>query len=78
MALSDVDLTVNLYTEGDKFFDLLKAAIRDWQGDGGMNGNEPVMPWNSTVAAWRPCAPTWKKPGPGPKGDSSPNRTSAS
>lgn len=35
MALSDVDLTVNLYTEGDKFFDLLKAAIRDWQGGWG-------------------------------------------
>ncbi|NLW07904.1 MAG: hypothetical protein GX039_08045 [Clostridia bacterium] len=35
MALSDVDLTVNLYLEGDKFFDLLKAAIRDWQGGWG-------------------------------------------
>ncbi len=35
MALSDVDLTVNLYTEGDKFFDLLKAAVRDWQGGWG-------------------------------------------
>lgn len=31
MALSDVELTVNLYAEGDKFFDLLKAAVRDWQ-----------------------------------------------
>ncbi len=31
MALSNVDLTVNLYLEGDKFFDLLKAAVRDWQ-----------------------------------------------
>lgn len=31
MALSDVELTVNLYAEGEKFFDLLKAAIRDWQ-----------------------------------------------
>lgn len=31
MALSDVDLTVNLYHEGDKLFDLLKAAVRDWQ-----------------------------------------------
>ncbi|QGP90741.1 hypothetical protein MGLY_00510 [Neomoorella glycerini] len=35
MALSDVELTVNLYTEGDKFFDLLKAAVRDWQGGWG-------------------------------------------
>jgi hypothetical protein len=35
MALSDVDLTVNLYLEGDKFFDLLKAAVRDWQGGWG-------------------------------------------
>jgi len=35
MALSDVDLTVNLYSEGDKFFDLLKAAVRDWQGGWG-------------------------------------------
>lgn len=31
MGLSDLELTVNLYTEGEKFFDLLKAAIRDWQ-----------------------------------------------
>ncbi|MBC7324383.1 MAG: hypothetical protein H5T99_03600 [Moorella sp. (in: Bacteria)] len=35
MALSDVELTVNLYMEGDKFFDLLKAAVRDWQGGWG-------------------------------------------
>lgn len=31
MALSDLELTVNLYTEGEQFFDLLKAAIRDWR-----------------------------------------------
>lgn len=31
MALSDAELKINLYSEGDKFFDLLKAAIRDWQ-----------------------------------------------
>ncbi|WP_258359925.1 hypothetical protein [Moorella sulfitireducens (nom. illeg.)] len=35
MALSDVELVVNLYAEGDKFFDLLKAAVRDWQGGWG-------------------------------------------
>jgi hypothetical protein len=31
MALSDSELIINLYTEGEQFFDLLKAAIRDWQ-----------------------------------------------
>lgn len=31
MALSDAELAINLYTEGEKFFDLLKAVIRNWQ-----------------------------------------------
>ncbi|MDK2820138.1 MAG: hypothetical protein PWP31_103 [Clostridia bacterium] len=31
MALSDVDLKIDLHSECDKFFDLLKAAIRDWR-----------------------------------------------
>jgi len=31
MAFGDMEVAVNLFSEGDKFFDLLKAAIRDWQ-----------------------------------------------
>ena len=32
MSLSDTALTVNLLTEGERWFDLLKASIREWQG----------------------------------------------
>lgn len=31
VALSDLDVVVNLYRDGDKFFDLLKAVIREWR-----------------------------------------------
>lgn len=31
MTLTNMELTVNLFTEGEKLLDLLKAAIRDWQ-----------------------------------------------
>ena len=31
MALSDLDVVVNLYRDGDKVFDLLKAVIREWR-----------------------------------------------
>lgn len=31
MALADLDVKVNLYRDGEKFFDLLKAVLREWQ-----------------------------------------------
>lgn len=31
MVLSRTDLTVNLLSEGEQWFDLLKASIRQWQ-----------------------------------------------
>ncbi|BCV24328.1 MAG TPA: hypothetical protein GXX50_03975 [Firmicutes bacterium] len=31
MALADLDVQVNLYRDGEKFFDLLKAVLREWQ-----------------------------------------------
>ncbi|HKM39547.1 MAG TPA: hypothetical protein VJ036_04695 [bacterium] len=30
MSLSSLDIYINLYRDGDKLFDLLKAAVRDW------------------------------------------------
>ncbi|MDK2854810.1 MAG: hypothetical protein PWQ41_359 [Bacillota bacterium] len=30
MALADLDVQVNLYRDGEKFFDLLKAVLREW------------------------------------------------
>ncbi|KKM11961.1 hypothetical protein SY88_06150 [Clostridiales bacterium PH28_bin88] len=31
VARADLDLTIDLHTEGDMFFDILKAVIREWQ-----------------------------------------------
>jgi len=30
VSLSDLDVCINLYRDGDKIFDLLKAVIREW------------------------------------------------
>jgi len=30
VALSDLDVCINLYRDGEKLFDLLKAVIREW------------------------------------------------
>jgi tRNA A37 N6-isopentenylltransferase MiaA len=30
VALADLDVQVNLYRDGEKFFDLLKAVLREW------------------------------------------------
>lgn len=31
MTLSDLDIFINLYRDGEKFFDVLKAVIREWR-----------------------------------------------
>ncbi len=31
VVLSDLDVFINLYRDGDKFFDILKAVIREWR-----------------------------------------------
>ncbi|MGI6129374.1 MAG: hypothetical protein ACOYEO_04690 [bacterium] len=31
MGLTGLDVIINLYRDGDKFFDILKAAIREWR-----------------------------------------------
>ena len=30
VALADLDVNVNLYRDGERFFDLLKAVLREW------------------------------------------------